>query len=256
MNICVIFDWDGTLADTRTFLLTVYQKLFNELGCKINDDFIAWMSYKGPHVMLQRQSKYIGELLHPWWLNTLSITQLEGCITAYNQKNDQLWFYIPGYTTSPYTYGIIFVFDMLSYRQGLGAWYYFKSDKTFVHRCLNRDGHLLFNTAGYLVDFDGGTPDEDVDTLLKMLVLKNSVYGDRARLSMKRLYLDFTSDDTPTARIYMDGSGTPVNLTLNGNKEAFIHYICQTLELEVITSASDNSVEVDQIALEFRPKRF
>ncbi len=40
MNFCVIFDWDGTLADTRIFLLTVYQQLFNELGCKINDNFI------------------------------------------------------------------------------------------------------------------------------------------------------------------------------------------------------------------------
>ena len=238
---------------------------FLNVGCvgqrsiaKIDDNFIAWMSYKGPYIMINRESKYIGELIQTWFLGSsrLSNTILETTITAYNKLRDQIWFIVPGYTTTPFTTAIIFVFDMTSYRKGMAAWFYFQTNMTVADQTINIDGHLLAIEDDLLVDFNGTTPDETVSSLLRMLLLKNDVYGERARLSMKKLYLDYTGGDTVVARVYMDGSGTPVNLTLNANKEAYIHYLCQTLDLEVYTSATDDDFEIDKIALEFRPKVF
>lgn len=36
----VIFDWDGTLADTKDFLLKSFQITLMEIGCSVNDGFI------------------------------------------------------------------------------------------------------------------------------------------------------------------------------------------------------------------------
>jgi len=36
----VIFDWDGTLADTRQVVVASFQKALNEVYCKISDEFI------------------------------------------------------------------------------------------------------------------------------------------------------------------------------------------------------------------------
>ena len=37
----VIFDWDGTLADTRKFVLDSFQKVLKEIECNVSDEFIA-----------------------------------------------------------------------------------------------------------------------------------------------------------------------------------------------------------------------
>jgi len=40
----VIFDWDGTLADTRKAVVQPFQKVLTEAGCRVSDEFIArWM---------------------------------------------------------------------------------------------------------------------------------------------------------------------------------------------------------------------
>jgi len=36
----VIFDWDGTLADTKRFVVFSFQKVLTEIGCKVSDEFI------------------------------------------------------------------------------------------------------------------------------------------------------------------------------------------------------------------------
>jgi beta-phosphoglucomutase len=36
----VIFDWDGTLADTRQVVVASFQKALREIGCDISDEFI------------------------------------------------------------------------------------------------------------------------------------------------------------------------------------------------------------------------
>ena len=35
-----IFDWDGTLADTRQVIVISFQKALNEINCKVSDDYI------------------------------------------------------------------------------------------------------------------------------------------------------------------------------------------------------------------------
>jgi beta-phosphoglucomutase len=37
----VIFDWDGTLADTRQMVVASFQKVLSEIHCDISDEFIA-----------------------------------------------------------------------------------------------------------------------------------------------------------------------------------------------------------------------
>ena len=36
----VIFDWDGTLADTRQVILISFQKALSEINCKVTDEYI------------------------------------------------------------------------------------------------------------------------------------------------------------------------------------------------------------------------
>jgi beta-phosphoglucomutase len=40
MSKAVIFDWDGTLADTRKAVVQSFQKVLKEAGCKVSDEFI------------------------------------------------------------------------------------------------------------------------------------------------------------------------------------------------------------------------
>jgi len=36
----VIFDWDGTLADTREVIVLAFQKVLCKIGCKVSDEFL------------------------------------------------------------------------------------------------------------------------------------------------------------------------------------------------------------------------
>ncbi len=36
----VIFDWDGTLADTRQVIVISFQKALSGINCKVNDEYI------------------------------------------------------------------------------------------------------------------------------------------------------------------------------------------------------------------------
>jgi beta-phosphoglucomutase len=36
----VIFDWDGTLADTRQVIVSSFQKTLSEINCKVSDEYI------------------------------------------------------------------------------------------------------------------------------------------------------------------------------------------------------------------------
>jgi HAD superfamily hydrolase (TIGR01509 family) len=37
----VIFDWDGTLADTKRAVVESFQKVLRKIGCEVSDEFIA-----------------------------------------------------------------------------------------------------------------------------------------------------------------------------------------------------------------------
>jgi HAD superfamily hydrolase (TIGR01509 family) len=36
----IIFDWDGTLANTRQVVVIAFQKVLKEIGCQVNDEFL------------------------------------------------------------------------------------------------------------------------------------------------------------------------------------------------------------------------
>lgn len=40
MQNAVIFDWDGTLADTKFVVITALQKVLREMGCNVSDRFV------------------------------------------------------------------------------------------------------------------------------------------------------------------------------------------------------------------------
>jgi len=44
----VIFDWDGTLADTKHVIVNSFQRVLKEIGCKTSDDFIERRIGVGP----------------------------------------------------------------------------------------------------------------------------------------------------------------------------------------------------------------
>ena len=70
-----------------------------------------------------------------------------------------------------------------------------------------------------------------------------------------RALFDYDSDtDTVVAKISADDA-TQESLTINGDKQAVIKYMCKTLELEISTAASANDVELGSHIITFNPKR-
>jgi HAD superfamily hydrolase (TIGR01509 family) len=49
----VIFDWDGTLADTRYVLVASFQQVLGEIGCRVDDRFIERRIGIGPRLIFR-----------------------------------------------------------------------------------------------------------------------------------------------------------------------------------------------------------
>lgn len=49
----VIFDWDGTLADTRQVLVASFQQVLRETGCRVKDEFIERRIGVGPRLIFR-----------------------------------------------------------------------------------------------------------------------------------------------------------------------------------------------------------
>jgi HAD superfamily hydrolase (TIGR01509 family) len=49
----VIFDWDGTLADTKDFVVTAYQRVLRQNGCEVDYEFIERRMGIGPRNTLK-----------------------------------------------------------------------------------------------------------------------------------------------------------------------------------------------------------
>jgi beta-phosphoglucomutase family hydrolase len=56
----VIFDWDGTLADTRHAIVLSFQKVLKEVGCKVSDEFLEKQIGIGARNMLKNALKTAG----------------------------------------------------------------------------------------------------------------------------------------------------------------------------------------------------
>lgn len=50
----VIFDWDGTLADTKFAVVTSFQKVLRQIGCKVSDEFLErWIGIGTKNVFIR-----------------------------------------------------------------------------------------------------------------------------------------------------------------------------------------------------------
>lgn len=219
----------------------------------ITDDEVAFMTYKGAYLISGRRPIFIGEHLKEWWNDNLTASQKEACVGGYNHEHNEVWFSFPTYTTSPYTSGVIMVFDLEGYRRdGLSPWWFVQTDKAVLAMDLNTQYKLIAGAATSVVNFDGSGA-ETVSTTYKVKLLKNIIPSRRVRWG--RIHVDTETSDTVSCNLYFDGSATPVALTLNTDLKGLIQYLKKTLEVEITTAASTNSVEHLGMVLEFTPMR-
>ncbi len=230
---------------------------------KINDDQVAFMSYKGPYVLTGRTPRYIGESLKTWWQKTASFpyiteAQMLQCRVFYNNLREQIWFSFPTYNDAgDYTTGIVFVFDSRAFRKGLEAWWIIGTDTPMYNGTLANDLHLLTgNNVTKIVDWNNtGVPDETCDTLIKFKLLKNPDLVERHKILFKTVFVRSNDNDTIVTKVYFDGASSATTLTLNADKQAAINYIKETLELELSTAASANDVEYESAVITLVPRK-
>ena len=76
----VIFDWDGTLADTETVVVHSFQKVLKEVGCRVSDEFLEKMIGIGARNMFKEALKVTGvpfdEILIDGLVEKKTMTQL------------------------------------------------------------------------------------------------------------------------------------------------------------------------------------
>jgi len=56
----VIFDWDGTLADTRKVIVLAFQKVLSKTGCRVGDEFLERRIGIGARNMFREALKICG----------------------------------------------------------------------------------------------------------------------------------------------------------------------------------------------------
>lgn len=223
---------------------------------KISDDEVAFMAYDGPYLVKGRQTVPIGEHLNTWFKGVsakLTQSQLEGCIAGFNDENNEVWFSFPDYTTSPFTTGLIMVFDLKGFRKDMvSPWWFVKTDAAIKSFTTSVDRKLLGGAATKIVDFDT-VGSETVDTAIKFKLMQNVVPNRQVRWG--RVFVRSSTSDTITCNAYFDGSASAVAISLNADLNGFIRYMKETLELELTTSATVNTVEHQGLMLEFGTKR-
>ena len=56
----VIFDWDGTLADTKEVIILAFQKVLGRVGCRVSDEFLERLIGIGAKNMFREALKTAG----------------------------------------------------------------------------------------------------------------------------------------------------------------------------------------------------
>jgi len=222
---------------------------------QLSDQEAYGFDQRGPWHLLLRNHYFIGENLKEWWEENLSETEKDACVVGYNRLKNWVMFSFPTYTTSPYTNGIVFVYDRdAEKRDGVQVWWILKTDTPLYNFTVADDLHQLAGSRTKIVDFNTtGTPDETVDTLALLKVIQNPILGNRMHVG--RAYLDYDSTtDTITAKVSADGAAQET-LTINGDKQSVIKYMCKTLELELSTTATLNDMDYGSHVITFQPKR-
>jgi hypothetical protein len=222
---------------------------------QLSDQEAYGFDQRGPWHLLLRNHYFIGENLKEWWEENLSETEKDACVVGYNRLKNWVMFSFPTYTTSPYTNGIVFVYDRdAEKRDGVQVWWILKTDTPLYNFTIADDLHQLAGSRTKIVDFNTtGTPDETVDTLALLKVIQNPILGNRMHVG--RAYLDYDSDtDSVTAKVSADEAAQET-LTINGDKQAVIKYMCKTLDLELSTTATLNDMDYGSHVITFQPKR-
>ena len=222
---------------------------------QVSDEEGYGFDQRGPWHLNLRQHEFIGEHLKEWWEDNLSETEKSACVVGYNRLKNWVMFSFPTYTTSPYTTGIIFVFDREAQkREGINAWWIYKTDVAIYNFTQADDLHLLAGSTTKILDFNTtGTPTETVATKATLKLMNNPILGNR--LHINTVYFDYTSaTDTVLVKVSADGAAQE-SLVLLGDKQAVIKYMCSKLELEISTAASANVVEYGSHLITFQPKR-
>jgi hypothetical protein len=221
------------------------------------------MGYDGPYLIIGRTIRYIGDALRPWFNKTGSLplltdAQKEACVAGHNHLKKLIFFSFPTYTTSPYTTGLVFVFDIRALELGFEPWWILKTDIPLYSFTLADDLHLLAGSTTKIVDFNTTeTPDETVSSRILLGMIRNESSGLRHKILWHKLFVDYTGNDTITLNVYFDKSDTAVVLTaLNTDKETMIGYIKQFFELELTTDASTNELEYSQIEISALPRSY
>ena len=221
---------------------------------KVSDNEVGFMTYKGAYYVRDRQAVHVGRDMREWFSGKnakLTKAQKEGCVGGYNDEYGEMWFSFPDYTTSPFTTGVIMVFDVNAFRdEGLQAWWFVKTDFAVKAFTLNQQYHLLGGGTTNIVDFDGDGS-ETVDTSYKIKMLKGIIPGRQVRYGW--LHVDAETNDSISVNLYFDGSASAVSLTLNSDLKGLIGYLKKTLEIEITTPASTSTVEHLGMVLEFDP---
>ena len=230
----------------------------------ITDEEAYGFDLRGPWELHLRSHRFIGSLLTDWWEDELSEAEKNACVVSYNRLKDWVLYSFPTYTGThdgtTYT-GIVFVFDRGYYLKSgrqIEPWWILKTDHLMYNWTIAEDNnlHLLTGSKTAIVDWNEplrANQNEDVDTLAHIKLLKNPILGNKTHFDM--LYLYYVSDtDAMVGRIRPDG-GSWATLTINGDQQSFIRYICETLEVELSTAASDNDVEISEEAITFTPLR-
>ena len=224
---------------------------------QLDDDSFAFMSYSGPCLIRGRQKDFIGEDIKTWFERTGDLplftnAQKEACVAGYNHLKEHIYFSFPTYTTSPYTNGIVFVFDLRAWRRKFEPWKILKTDTPLYNFTLSEDVHCLAGGLTKIVDFNGSTQDETVSTRLVFNLLKST--RKRVKTLFHRLYLDVDTDDTVTINAYYDGSSSASALTtINADGETKIGQSKQSMKLEITTPASTNDVEISSMKIKALP---
>ena len=218
---------------------------------KINDNQVAFMAFNGAYLVSDRRVIFIGRHLEDWWKDNITKAQMEACVAGYNDRNNEIWFSFPTYTTAPFTTGLIVAFSLDAYESQLGSgWWLVKTDTPVTCFSQNDQRNLLAGGATEIVDFDANGS-ESFDTLYRLKLFKNAIPGRKVRWD--RLFVDSITDDTITCTVYFDRSTSGVTISLNSDLNGFMRYMKETFEVEVYTSASANSVVHEGLQATFSP---
>jgi len=77
MYSAVIFDWDGTLADTREIIVHSFQKVLRKIGCRVSDEFLERLIGIGARNMFKKSLEATGRMYDEEMIDNLLKEKME-----------------------------------------------------------------------------------------------------------------------------------------------------------------------------------